>query len=480
MKSGHRINGKVTGYDDKGRGIFDLPRERGGTYDLGKGTIAVPFSSEGDEIVATFVKRDRGIKVAKLETIISPGPDRVTAPCPHAGTCGGCLWQHISYHAQLRLKLEMINRAFENAGHEERVTSVMPSEKHLFYRNRMDYAVGWLGTLGLKEYGSWNRYIDLSTCMLLSEETPKILSTARELMKDCVLEPWDAIHHTGLVRYLVIREGKNTNQRLVMLVVKDISAIDEKARIKITERLSHLCTSLLLGEQNLDTDISFVQRVESLTGNPWIEEKINGINYRIAPNSFFQTNSDMAAKLQDVVLNALLPITSPNPSFVRRGNAHFPILPLYEGGVRGGRVLDLYCGLGFFGIACAKQNPDVTVHGFELDAEAIELAKHNATINGIADRTSFTSGPAEDLSWQNLDVDAVILDPPRAGLHPRVLKTVLEKKPKTIIYVSCNFHRLVEELKEFKKSYRVESIQALDMFPNTPHVEVVVKLVRST
>lgn len=460
MKFGHRINGKVAGYDDKGRGIFDLPRERGGTYDLGKGTIAVPFSAEGDEIVATFVKRDRGVKVAKLETIISPGPDRVTAPCPHAGSCGGCLWQHISYNAQLRLKVEMINHAFENAGHAERVASILPSEKHLYYRNRMDYAVGWLGTLGLKEYGSWNRYIDLSTCMLLSEETPIILSKTRELMKDCVLEPWDAINHTGLVRYLVIREGKNTNKRLIMLVVKDISAIDAQARKKIAEKLSPICTSLLLGEQNLATDISFVQRVESLKGDPWIEEQINDIRYRIAPNSFFQTNTHMSAKLQEIVVEYISNIPS--------SNFHLPI-----------SILDLYCGLGFFGIAIAKLNPNIHITGVELDEEAIKLAKHNAETNGVAEQCTFTAAPAEDLSWQNLDAHAVILDPPRSGLHPRVIAALLQMKPKHMIYVSCNYRRFAEEFKQLGKIYKIQSIAALDLFPNTPHVEVVAKLMSS-
>ena len=134
MKFGHRLHGKITAYDDKGRGTFELGSqdapttreitnaegETTGKYVMGKGTVAIPFSAVGDDIEATFLKRDSGVKVAKIETINTPGPDRVTAPCPHAGVCGGCLWQHLDYSAQLRLKKEMINRAFEKAGHEER------------------------------------------------------------------------------------------------------------------------------------------------------------------------------------------------------------------------------------------------------------------------------------------------------------------------------------------------------------------------
>jgi tRNA/tmRNA/rRNA uracil-C5-methylase (TrmA/RlmC/RlmD family) len=473
MKFGHRIHGTVTGYDDKGRGTFELSGEKTEGYQLGKGTVAVPFSAVGDDLEATFLKRDSGVKIAKIETIATPGPDRVSAPCPHAGVCGGCLWQHLSYDAQLRTKREMINRALERAGHDERIAEVMPSDDTLYYRNRMDYVVGWLGQLGLKEYGSWNRYLDLSTCLLLNTDVGTILEDARTFMKEFDLEPWDAVHHTGLMRYLVIREGKRTNERLLMFVVSSLEKLDENTRATILDRFGSRCTSLLLGEQALLTDVSYVQRAIALKGESFFHEDVNGVRYRIAPNSFFQTNTAMAAKLQDLVITLASSQPTQGEPVDPRGDA--------SARLRSGRnnILDLYCGLGFFGIALAKQNPSVKISGFEIDAEAIELAKINAAANGVADRCSFASGPAEDLSWKDIDADTLILDPPRAGLHPRVVKTVLEKAPQTIIYVSCNYHRLVEELKEFKTAYRVEFIQALDLFPQTPHVEVVTKLVKN-
>ncbi|MFH1077749.1 MAG: 23S rRNA (uracil(1939)-C(5))-methyltransferase RlmD [Patescibacteria group bacterium] len=440
MKFGDRVTGTIQGYDEKGRGAAD--------------TLSVPFTCRGDEIAATFMKRDKGRKILRLESVATSGPDRVPTPCPHAGSCGGCLWQHIAYDAQLREKRDRVNAAFAAAGYEERVGEVVPCGEPFHYRNRMDYAVGWQGTIGLKEYGSWNRYLDLSTCLLLDEETPAILDACRTLMHDLPLEPWDARDHHGQFRYVVIRRGKNTGQRMITLVVSDVGRIDAAARATILERLSPLCTSLLLGEQPKITDLSLVERVETLKGEPWIEEAVNGVRYRIAPNSFFQTNTDMAAKLQEMVLG-----------HVADGPRH--------------SVLDLYCGLGFFGIALAKRDPAIGVYGFEIDAEAIGLAASNAEANGVNDRCSFTSGPAEDLSWKDIAADTVILDPPRAGLHPRVLATVLEKRPAHIVYVSCNYRRLVEEMKDFKKHYRVESVAALDLFPHTPHVEVVAKLVRN-
>ncbi|MFZ2803755.1 MAG: 23S rRNA (uracil(1939)-C(5))-methyltransferase RlmD [Patescibacteria group bacterium] len=446
MKFGHRITGTVRAYDDKGRGTFEIENQ-----DKTTSTVVIPFSAVGDELAATFIKRDSGVKVARIEEIKTPGPDRVAAPCPHAGVCGGCLWQHLGYDAQLKLKLGMINSAFEKAGHDEWIADVMPAEKQFHFRNRMDYAVGWNSEIGLKEYGSWNRYIDLTTCLLLDGDVGKILQEVRDWMKESDLQPWDAKFYTGDMRYVVVREGKHTDERLITLVVKDAARVSETQRKNIAERLSPFATSILLGEQSLQTDISLAQKFETLKGNPWLEEEVNGIRYRIHPNSFFQTNTDMAGKLQETVKQF---IGTPKT------------------------ILDLYCGLGFFGIYLAKQHSNLKVSGFEIDAEAIELAKHNAATNNVGDRCNFTSGPAEDLSWKDIEADTIILDPPRSGLHPKVLKTVLEKKPQTIVYVSCNYHRLVEELKQFKELYRIEELKALDLFPHTPHVEVVTKLVR--
>jgi 23S rRNA (uracil-5-)-methyltransferase RumA len=462
MKFGHRITGTVRSYDDKGRGTFEIENQ-----DKSQSTVAIPFSATGDDVAATFVKRDHGVKVAKLEKIVTPGPDRVPAPCPHAGVCGGCLWQHLSYDAQIKIKHGMINAAFEKAGHEERVDQITPADKQFRFRNRMDYAVGWNGEIGLKEYGSWNRYIDLSTCLLLDADVGQILQAVRDWMKECDLQPWDAKFHTGDVRYVVVREGKNTNERLIIVVVKDTNRVTEDALSSVTSRLSPFCTSLILGEQSLTTDISLSQTFKTLKGNPWLEEIVNDVRYRIHPNSFFQTNSDMAGKLQETVKNFL----SFRPTETKGSLGSSDSL-----GTTSRNILDLYCGLGFFGIYLAKQYPGIHVSGFEIDAEAIELAKHNASTNGISNRCNFTSGPAEDLSWKDIDADIIILDPPRSGLHPKVLKAVLEKEPKTIVYVSCNYHRLVEELKQFKSKYTVEQLTALDLFPHTPHVEVVVRL----
>jgi 23S rRNA (uracil-5-)-methyltransferase RumA len=387
------------------------------------------------------MKKERPIPVVTAE-------EQVKAPCPHAGVCGGCLWQHISYPAQLRAKKDMINAAFANAGHEERISEVMASPDELYYRNRMDYVIGWRGEVGLKEYGSWSRYIDLTTCLLLDKETPTILQIVRDLMKDLDLKPWDAKFYRGNIRYCVIRLGKNTNERMISLVVHDLKEIDEMKRAEITKRLSPFATSLYLAENPEITDLSQGKTLVLLHGKEFLNEQVNGVTYTIHPNSFFQTNTQMAGKLQNVVLEQLVDVKN---------------------------ILDLYCGLGFFGIAAAKRG--MSVYGHELDAPAIELAKVNAANNDVADKTRWGAGPTEALDWSAEKPDAVIIDPPRAGLHPKAVKALLENAPPKIVYVSCNYKNLVKELVELKQKYRVTNLQALDLFPQTPHLEVVATLV---
>ena len=450
-------------------------------YMMGSGKVAIQFTAKGDEVTAVFQKRDHGTKVAKIESVNVESPDRTKPPCPHAGTCGGCLWQHLKYDAQLTLKRDMINRAFEGAGHEERVGDVAPSPIQFHHRNRMDYAIGWNGEIGLKEHDSWNRYVDLQTCLLLAEGVGEILQAVREWMRANDLQPWDAKFHHGDIRYVVFRDGKNTKQRMLILVVKDATRITEEMRASLLSALDSHCTTLLLGEQNLITDLSYAQTFFPLKGEAHLEEVVNDIRYRIHPNSFFQTNTTMAAVLQnavlDIVYNALkdrLPRESGDQD--RTGS----LVPVFTGKTVGvsKHVLDLYCGLGFFGIALAKRFPEIQVHGHELDAEAIKLAGFNAEQNGVAERTSFTAGPSEDLSWADREADLIILDPPRAGLHPKVIKTLLTKLPERMVYISCNYKRLVEELKLLKGAYRIETLQAFDLFPHSPHVEVVASLVK--
>ena len=478
MRPGDTLQGTITRFDQKGRGVFDLVRQNAPDR-----PVAIPFTTIGDEVEASIVKKDKRTFVADLVRVTTPGPDRVPVS-PSLDKYPGGLWMHIGYDAQVRLKRDMINAAFADAGHDERIETVIPSSVTTHFRNRMDYAVSWDGKIGLKEFGSWSRYRDVTEDPLLSDTTPKILDVVRNILGEA-LQPWDNKKYSGDLRYVVIREGKKTGERLIGLIVKDLSRVTEDVKAILRRELDALATSIVIGENPLITDLSIAQTIVPLKGDATLTEIVNGTTYCIHLNSFFQTNSVMSATLQDVVASMVgtgAIHRAPNTDEPGRDESRpYPAAtPVY--------LLDLYCGLGFFGINLAQRNPSLHISGFEIDAQAIELAKQNAATNNVSDRCDFTSGPAEDLSWlqarhsfseggKNIDADIVILDPPRSGLHPRVLKTILEKKPKTIIYVSCNYHRLVEELKLLKTAYKITDLNAVDMFPHTPHVEMIIKLV---
>ncbi len=446
MKFGDLASGTINRFDDDGRGVFDILN--GANV---KRPFSVPFTTIGDQIETTCIKRMKGRYIGRLERITTAGPSRSleTNALPFAP------WMHIRYEDQLRFKRDLINRAFENAGHPERVSAVVPCPTPLLYRNRMDYCFGWKGEIGMKELGMWNRYLDLNDCPLMegSEEILRIFHTFKQTFPD--LHPWDAKRHDGDLRYVLVRRGMNTGDQMVALVVKDLTRITEDMRTWLIAKLNPIATSICLSENPLITDLSLGTTIVPLKGKTTFDEIINGTRYTIHLNSFFQTNSTMAAVLQDTVYELAFDSSS-NPA---------------------NSLLDLYCGLGFFGINFAQRNPHLHVSGFEIDEHAIALAKTCAEQNNLSTQCDFTSGKAEDLSWKEIEAETCIVDPPRAGLHPNVIETLIERRYPRLVYVSCKFHRLVDELKLLKEAYEIKEVRALDLFPHTPHVEVIVRLV---
>jgi 23S rRNA (uracil-5-)-methyltransferase RumA len=268
-------------------------------------------------------------------------------------------------------------------------------------------------------------------------------------------KPWDNRRHEGFLRYLVVREGKFSGERLATLVTAAGALENEKG---LVEALDPLCTSIVHGVNAKITDVSVAETLRPLKGEALLRERIplrrgsggevGSVTYRIHPNAFFQTNSRMAAALLEEVA-----------SMVKSG-AH-------------GKLLDLYCGGGFFSLGLAKDVESAL--GVELDAAAIEEAKRTAQENGIAN-VRYLADAAEKLAWEAEAPDVVIVDPPRSGLHPAVRRTLLEKKPARIVYVSCNFRTLATDLKDLLRAYRAEPAVAVDLFPHTPHIETVVHL----
>jgi 23S rRNA (uracil1939-C5)-methyltransferase len=374
----------------------------------------------------------------------------VTPPCPHFGVCGGCAWQDVPYEKQCETKLETINAALKENGIVLKKDNFIPAKNIYHYRNRMDFAFAVDGSLGLRARGRWDLVVNLSVCHLLSPAVSGIMNIVRALAKESGVPFRNNRAHCGFWRYLVVREGKNTNERLV-LITTSAEQTELPLGDKFAAALKPFATSLVWGINPEKTDSSIPQTTTSLFGNDYLTEKINGYAYRIPCASFFQTNSEMAAVLQNTVSEFVAP--APDD-----------------------RIMDLYCGSGFLTMALAKKAKQII--GVEIDDAAAALARTNDKLNNLSN-VEFRPGATENIlsqTFADMSPDAIVVDPPRAGLHPKALETLTSSGVKRLIYVSCNPASLARDLKTLLKNYFVEEIRGLDLFPHTPHVETVVKL----
>ena len=433
MKYGEKLTFHVESFDERGRGV--------GTSEAKK--TAASFVIPGETVEGIFVGRKQGVaKIGDIQ-VTQASPDRVAVECPHAGVCGGCAWQHVRYERQAEEKRAMVTEAL--APVNINVSEYIQAEEKFRHRNRMDFVFGPHGELGLKEPGRWDKHLNLTTCLMLSPEATDVLNAVRAWVATTPHKPWDNRSHKGFLRYVVIREGKFTNERLVTLVTAE-GELEKKE--ELIAALSPFCTSLVHGINPLLTDLSIATELRPLKGEALLREKIGDITYRIHPNAFFQTNSRMAGRLLEHV--RALVLAGPHE-----------------------RLLDLYCGGGFFSLALAKDVESAL--GIELDAQAIMQAEASAEENGVRN-VRYRAEAAEQLSWETEKPDVVIVDPPRSGLHPKVKKLLLEKKPPRIVYVSCNYRTLATDLKDLLAAYRAEPAACVDLFPHTPHIETVVHL----
>jgi 23S rRNA (uracil1939-C5)-methyltransferase len=434
MKYGDQTILKIEETDKKGRGCAMI----------GGRLACAPFAAPGEEVEVRCVGRARGELKMEVLRVVSPSPHRRTPPCPHALKCGGCASQHLDYVYQLELKRGLINRAFAAAGLPE-IGAVEACPQEFRFRNRMDFCVGWRGEIGLKEAGRWNAYVDLADCRLISEDGVRALLAAKDWASANAVAPWDAKKHTGYLRYVVIREGVNTGKRMVTVVTSPGDLPDADG---LLARLAPLATTVYHGVNSGISDLSTCESLTLLHGEEFLEECIAGRRFLIHPNAFFQTNTIMAERLVEEVRACL-------------------------GEMRPASLLDLYCGTGLVGICLADAAERVV--GVEIEPSAVEAARRNAELNGL-ENIRFESAKAEDLIWKDERPEAVVVDPPRVGLHPKVIATLLANRPPALIYVSCNYESFARDWQSLKEAYRLERCAAFDLFPHTPHVECVMLL----
>jgi 23S rRNA (uracil1939-C5)-methyltransferase len=420
----------------------------------------------GDRIQARPFRIRRRYIEAGLESILEPSPDRVPAPCPHVDRCGGCRFQELDYPVQLRIKERQVREALEHLGRFEDppVATIVAAPRTFAYRNKMEFSfcpdAAGAPLLGLHERGTFDRVFEVETCLLPSPLTLEIVRLTQQFARD---QSWSAYHprrHTGVVRFLTVRHLGHTDQCGVHLVAASdaIPGLDLWARAVVGLGPAVRTVSLLLHRGRANIAAGEEERL--LVGDGVILERLLGLEFEASSGTFLQTNSAQAERLYAAALEA----AELEPEDV---------------------VLDLYCGAGTLSLAFARASRHVV--GVETSAEAVAAARRNATRNRIA-TARFVEGDARRVmrEWargERPDPPAptvVVVDPPRAGLHPRVVARVAERKPRRVVYVSCNPATLARDLALFVEAgYRLVGVRPFDMFPHTPHIECVAALERT-
>ncbi|MEK7656853.1 MAG: 23S rRNA (uracil(1939)-C(5))-methyltransferase RlmD [Elusimicrobiota bacterium] len=381
------------------------------------------------------------------------------ARCRHFGDCGGCRMQDLPYEAQVAKKAEELSRLMAPLGLSGGVL-VHPSPEPWYYRNKMEYSFQDVYPapppgedallLGLKRRNRWDKVMNLEECFLLSPEAPALLKGVHEWARRENLVPYNLHRQEGFLRHLLVREGKNTGERMVVCVTSPGPFPAESFVKAVTA--CYPASTVLRGIHTSKSDTASSEKLELLHGPGHIYEEFLGKRFRISPYSFAQTNSRGAEFLYGLLRSWLTELEPKN-------------------------LLDLFCGGGGIGLSVADLCAQVM--GVELVDSAVEDARHNAEINKVPN-AQFMAAKVEEilpgLAAQGVEVDTVIVDPPRSGLHPSAVPALKELGAKHILYVSCNPKAMAEDLRRLADLYDLRKVEGVDLFPHTDHIEAVALL----
>jgi 23S rRNA (uracil1939-C5)-methyltransferase len=423
----------------------------------------------GDRVKAQVVRKKRNYAEARMTELLEPSPDRVEAPCPYHGYCGGCQWQHVRYERQLEYKKQHIIEATGRIGslRDVKVHDVIPSKTQFTYRNKMEFSFSdhrWFLpheyenrqgerdlALGLHVPGTFYKVIDVEACLLQQETGNRILREVKKYVRESGVPVYGLRSHQGFWRFLTLRHSTYFDTWMVNLVTSE----DRGDLVQpLAEALCHRFHNINTVVNNINARkaaIAVGQREMVLSGDGILQDRIGPFRFQISANSFFQPNALGAEKLY-------------------RKAVEYAELKGSEW------VLDLYSGTGTIPIFLSKQARAVV--GMEIAQSAILDAQRNCEANGIQNCQFVLGDIRESLSSLKLKPDALIIDPPRAGMHKDVLSKVLELGTKRIIYVSCNPATMARDLGSMNQDYHIVEIQPVDMFPQTYHIEAIAKLIR--
>lgn len=465
-RRGDELALRIAGFDERGRSYAHC----------GDIVVHVRGARPGELVTARILRRRGDRAEAQRIARIESSPLVVAARCAHFGTCGGCSLQDLDYAAQLEGLHATVVRAFAARGLLARIAvePVVPAVELFEYRNKMDFTFSnrrWVDlsepqgaevgfALGLHAARFFRKVIDVRSCAIQTAACDGVLRDARDLVRAAGLAPWDVMEHTGCVRHLVLRTARTSGEIMVHLVTAqpssdELAAIDGVARELVVRHPK--ITTFVHSVSTRQAAVAIGESERIVHGPGVLLERVCGLTFAVSAASFFQTNTAQAEVLFGMV----------------REEARLCGTEL---------VYDLYCGTGSIALTLAAAARAIV--GLEQVPQAVTDARANAERNGIAN-VEFRAGDVLEELRRDLEApvparaDVVVVDPPRAGLHPRVVPLVASLAPQRIVYVSCNPASAAADLAALvEHGYEIARIRPIDLFPHTPHVECVIRLER--
>ncbi len=455
---------EVTGAGARGKAIAKAPDGR---------VVFISNAVPGDLASVQVIKKRKGFYEGRATEILRPSADRVAPKCIHFGLCGGCKWQDMAYEAQLRHKQQEVVENLRRIGKVElpEIRPILGAPQPYYYRNKMEFSFSshrWLepeeieqgeavadrSGLGLHIPGMWDKVLDLKECHLQAEPSNKIRLAVRRFAIEKGMSFFDPRRQEGLLRSLMIRNTEAGNFMVLLQFYRDERGPREALLDYLSAGFPEI-KSLYYTINRKANDTLYDQDLVCYRGEAFLTETMEGLQFRITPKSFYQTNSQQALSLYRVARELA--------------------------GLQGHElVYDLYTGLGTIAQFVAGSARKVV--GIEAVPEAIEAARVNAALNGLSNVEFFAGDMKEVFTEaflkQHGTPEVIITDPPRDGMHKDVVAQILRIAPQRIVYVSCNSATQARDLALMKEAYRVDAVQPVDMFPQTHHVENVVLLNR--
>ena len=407
-------------------------------------TIEVAHAIPGDRVRVELMRKQKRVQKGRLLEILEPSPERVAPRCKHAFLCGGCTWQVMDYSAQVKRKQELLRKLFG-----DRVLPLLACEDPWRYRNKMEFSFSenraGMRYLGLMIAHAEPFVFNLEECWIAPSWMAELLQRVRVWWEAVGLKAYHPHHNSGVLRYLTLRGSRSGEKMAILNVSMEWQEEYEEGFVQAVGEGISLFVRVHQTKKGVPTHFT----EKHLAGSEALIEELRlkkgSLRFKISPSSFFQPNPLQAEKLYDTALQ-----------FIDREAL----------------VYDLYCGAGTLSLAaslCAER-----VVGIELNPQAIFDARENALLNGRKNLTFMQGDTGSVLTQLSEKPDVIIVDPPRAGLDERALEEIAKLAPKKIIYVSCNPLTQAENIRAL--GYRLESVQGVDQFPHTPHIETVAHL----